>query len=432
MANGTTGGPTRLVLQPKPSTTRYSSLVKYGGYALAGGISFAYLVVLSSGRKEPQWEQPTNFVTSSHPLILHVVEKPPSPPPEPPSQPQAQSPPSIPPRQTTPPPQSTSPPKPDPFAERRKKMLLAALDAPVLVKNWQYDEWKQNGQPLPLHTQLLGTTHPQTLEIPPVWQGTYPPGWQGATPNRIAAAHSSWPLTPPWATNTIGRSQQFWQQSSGATAAQWLGSSPQPPLSPYTIQAGTIVPAVLSHGINSELEGPCSALVTQNVYDSATGHYLLIPQGARLDGYYDTELEGNQARLNTLWKTLYFPNGWSLALSGMPSVDGGGMIGLTDQVNRHFFQRYGTALMLSAITAGVTLATYRNHSFFYDDPREAATYGMGNVLGRAIAEDLYRGMRVRPTITIRAGLPFDLRVTQDIVFPGPYPFTTQMAQTGGE
>jgi len=181
-----------------------------------------------------------------------------------------------------------------------------------------------------------------------------------------------------------------------------------------------LIPAILTEAITSDLEGPVSALVTRPVYDSLTGQFVLIPQGARLDGFYDSEIAGHQTRLNTLWKTLYFPNGWSLALNGMPSLDQGGMMGLTDHVNRHFFQRYGTAVVLSAITAGISLATYRNRGFFYDDPATAATYGAGNVLGRAVAEDLSRGMRVRPTLTIRAGTPFNLRVTQDLTVPGPY------------
>jgi type IV secretory pathway VirB10-like protein len=96
------------------------------------------------------------------------------------------------------------------------------------------------------------------------------------------------------------------------------------------------------------------------------------------------------------------------------------MMGLTDQVNRHFFQRYGTAAVLSAITAGISLATTQHQGFFYDDPATAATYGVGNVLGRAVAEDLARGMRVRPTLTIRAGTPLHLRVTQDLTVLGPY------------
>jgi type IV secretion system protein VirB10 len=181
-----------------------------------------------------------------------------------------------------------------------------------------------------------------------------------------------------------------------------------------------LIPAILVEAINSELEGPVSALVTRPVYDSVTGQSVLIPQGARLEGVYDSEIAGSQTRLNTLWRTLYFPNGWSLALNGMPSTDQGGMMGLTDQVNRHFFQRYGTAAVLSAITAGISLATYGHRGFFYDDPATAATYGVGNVLGHAVAEDLSRGMQVRPTLTIRAGTPLHLRVTQDLTLPGPY------------
>jgi type IV secretion system protein TrbI len=116
----------------------------------------------------------------------------------------------------------------------------------------------------------------------------------------------------------------------------------------------------------------------------------------------------------------------------MPGSDRRGLAGLSDQVNRHFLQRYGTAAVLSVITAGVSLAVHQHNGFYTYEPEEAAIYGAGTVLGRAVAEDLRRAMQIRPTVTVREAYPFLLTVTQDIVFPGPYPFDRQIAFTGRE
>lgn len=407
---------TRIVLHPQPPTTRYSPLVKYGSLVVVAGIVVGYLTVLSSQRATPQWEQ-GRLVTVNRPLIDRVAT--PSPPEPPPPAPPApapvvlQSPPP-------PPPRSHQPRQPDPDAERRKQLRLKAQMAKVLVADFTHERPPgASGVAAPPPAILASAAPPtQVLEIPPAWHDAN--GWQGSPPSWPDRAPGSW--SSPYADAWSGRAPQWSSvpSASGAPAGQWLEASPLPPRSLYTVQAGTVIPAILTEAITSDLEGPVSALVTRPVYDTITGQSLLIPQGARLEGIYDSEIAGHQTRLHTLWRTLYFPNGWSLALHGMPSTDQGGMMGLTDQVNRHFFQRYGTAAVLSAITAGISLATYRNRGFFYDDPATAATYGVGNVLGRAVAEDLARGMRVRPTLTIRAGTPLHLRVTQDLTLPGPY------------
>lgn len=418
--------PTRLVLHPQPPTTRYSPLVKYGSLVLLAGVVVGYLTVLSSHRATQQWDQ-GRLVTVNRPLIERVATPPPPPPPEPPPPAPPAPPPVVLQQPPPPPPRQPQPRQPDPDAERRKQLRLKALMAKVLVADFSTERPSGTlSAAAPLPVMMAAAAPPsQVLEIPPAWQNAT--SWQGTPP--------SWPGTPSFAPPTPasyawqGQSPgnvapwsraPGWSSARNIAAEQWLDAAPLPPRSPYTIQAGTLIPAILIEAINSELEGPVSALVTRPVYDSITGQSLLIPQGTRLEGFYDSEIAGHQTRLNTLWHTLYFPNGWSLALNGMPSLDQSGMMGLTDQVNRHFWQRYGTAAVLSAITAGISLATYHNRGFFYDDPATAATYGVGNVLGRAVAEDLARGMRVRPTLIIRAGTPLHLRVTQDLTLPGPY------------
>jgi type IV secretory pathway VirB10-like protein len=189
----------------------------------------------------------------------------------------------------------------------------------------------------------------------------------------------------------------------------------------------------MTHALNSDLEGTVTALVTEDVFDSIAGQYRVIPRGSRLFGFYDADVRGNVPRLHLAFKTLYFPNGSSLALSGMPGVDSTGMAGVSDHVNRHFWQRYGSAAVLSLITAGISLATYNDGGFYSYSPADAARYGAGQVMGQAVGEDLRQSMRIRPTLTVPEGYVFNLMITQDVMFPGPYPFTTvQVAQGGGE
>lgn len=103
------------------------------------------------------------------------------------------------------------------------------------------------------------------------------------------------------------------------------------PSSPNIVQAGSVIPAALITGIQSDLPGQITAQVTQNVYDSPTGRILLIPQGARLVGEYDSEIAGGQNRVLLAWDRLIFPGGRSIALDRLPGGDGSGMAGLADR-----------------------------------------------------------------------------------------------------
>jgi type IV secretory pathway VirB10-like protein len=299
---------------------------------------------------------------------------------------------------------------------------MKALDAPVLVADFSLAEAprKQGSQTgvTPVAVQPEPGS-PQTLELPPVWPH------EPRFPADVARQG-------PSSTSQVGRQQRFWNQSSWGTSSQWLAAAVQPPRSPYVLNAGTIIPTLLGQAINSDLEGTVSAIVTQDVFDSISGQYLLVPQGSRLFCLYDADVQSAVPRLNLSCKTLYFPNGYSLALDGMPGVDRVGMAGLSDQVNRHFWQRYGTAAVLSLITAGISLAIYQRGGFFTYSPGDAAAYGAGTVMGQAVAEDLRQAMRIRPTITVPEAYRFNVVMTQDAVFPGPYPFAAvQIAQEHG-
>jgi len=125
-----------------------------------------------------------------------------------------------------------------------------------------------------------------------------------------------------------------------------------PPMSPYTVMAGSILPAVLVSGINSDLPGPILAQVCENVLDSATGKYLLVPQGSRLIGAYQNASAYGQQRVQIAWQRLIFPNTSSMDLPQLPGTDQRGYAGFSDQVDHHYLATFGTAAVMSLISAG--------------------------------------------------------------------------------
>jgi type IV secretion system protein VirB10 len=194
-------------------------------------------------------------------------------------------------------------------------------------------------------------------------------------------------------------------------------------VSPYEVKAGTIVPGVMLTGINSDLPGQITAQVRENVFDTETGQYLLIPQGTRLVGLYDHHIVYAQERVLITWKRLIFPNGASLSLKeGMPGTDPLGAAGFTDEVNHHYLRVFGSALLLSVISAGIQLSQIPNWGQDFQGPTagNVLSAAVGQQFGSVAAEMLRRGMNVAPTLEIRPGYPFNIMVTQDIVFPGPY------------
>ena len=200
------------------------------------------------------------------------------------------------------------------------------------------------------------------------------------------------------------------------------------PVNPYEVKAGTIIPAVLLTGISSDLPGQLIAQVREPVFDTESGQHLLIPQGARLIGLYDHQVVYGQERVLITWKRVIFPNATSLSLKdGMPGTDASGAAGFTDQVNHHLIRVFGNALLLSIISAGVQLSQIPSFGQGFTGP------SAGNVLGAAVGQELgqtsneliRRGINIAPTIEIRPGYAFNVMVTQDLVFPGPYDDTVR-------
>jgi type IV secretory pathway VirB10-like protein len=206
-----------------------------------------------------------------------------------------------------------------------------------------------------------------------------------------------------------------------------------PAASPYTVMAGSVIPAVLVSGINSDLPGPILAQVSQNVFDSATGKSLLIPQGGRLIGTYRNASANGQQRVQIAWQRLIFPNTSSMDLPQMPGADQAGYAGFTDQVNNHYLSTFGTAALTSLISAGEMvgqMATFGGGAGYgaygYYQPNQWAMSGemagsaASGQFGSLGQQMLGNGMNHPPTIEIRPGYQFNVMVTADLVFPAAY------------
>lgn len=209
------------------------------------------------------------------------------------------------------------------------------------------------------------------------------------------------------------------------TDAGYLPNQMVAQISPFELKRGSMIPATLITGINSDLPGRITGQVRQNVYDSATGHRLLIPQGTKLFGRYDSEVSQGQERVLVVWTDIIFPNGATLQIGGMAGVDTRGYGGFKDKVDTHFWRIWGNALLVAAIGTGVDMALPQSNRNAFgvsqqDDPTDAARRNFAETFGRVADRTIDRNMDIQPTLEIRPGYNFNILVDQDIVFPGAY------------
>jgi type IV secretory pathway VirB10-like protein len=194
-----------------------------------------------------------------------------------------------------------------------------------------------------------------------------------------------------------------------------------PQLSPYELKRGSVIPATLITGINSDLPGRISAQVSQNVYDSATGYHLLVPQGTKLFGRYDSNVSFGQSRVLVVWTDIIFPNGSTLQIGGMAGTDARGNGGFKDEVNNHYFKTFGSAILLAIIGTGIDMAIPQSSTRSdRDRASDAARRNFAETFGRVTEHTIKKNLDVQPTLEIRPGYKFNVLVDQDIAFPGPY------------
>ena len=185
--------------------------------------------------------------------------------------------------------------------------------------------------------------------------------------------------------------------------------------SPYVLQAGSVIAAALITGIKSDLPGSITAQVTENVYDSPSGAHLLIPQGARLIGQYDSQVAFGQSRVLLVWNRVVMPDGISIVLERLQGTDPQGFSGLEDEVDYHWGQLFKAAALSTLLGVGTQIGSDDEESEIAQAIRESAQGTASNV-GQQIVG---RQLNIHPTLTIRPGFSVRVIVNRDLVMQ-PY------------
>jgi type IV secretion system protein TrbI len=164
------------------------------------------------------------------------------------------------------------------------------------------------------------------------------------------------------------------------------------------------------------LPGRIIGQVSRNVYDSATGQYLLIPQGTKIFGRYDSDVSFGQQRVLVAWTRLVFPNGSAINIEGMAGTDQAGAGGFNDRVNNHWGRTIKSALLISVMGAGIENLTASKNS---DDVAEAIRSSFGDTFSAVAKKSVERNLAVQPTLEIRPGYRFLIVVDKDMILK-PY------------
>ena len=192
---------------------------------------------------------------------------------------------------------------------------------------------------------------------------------------------------------------------------------PQPPLSPYEIKAGTVIPAALITGLNSDLPGMATAQVTEPVFDHRTGRVLLIPQGARLIGKYDSQVGYGQDRVLLVWTRLIYPSGRSVELGGMIGADATGAAGLSDRVDAHLpvlARAIGLSTLIAIGAAEAQNSQARGSDNLVLQDAASGVSAQASQTGQRLVE---RDLQRAPTLRIRPGFPVRVMVDKDLILP---------------
>jgi type IV secretion system protein VirB10 len=210
------------------------------------------------------------------------------------------------------------------------------------------------------------------------------------------------------------------KDGGGRTPQGYSDNTRMPQVARLELKAGTVIPGLLITGLNSDLPGAVLGQVSANVYDSATGNYVLIPQGSRIMGAYDSKVSHGQKRIGIVWNRIIYPDGSSLNISGSPGTDLAGYSGIKGRVDNHYGQLLSAAFFSSVFAGAADIATGgRNNSNSGNESksiRDVIVETAGAEIAAIGAKMADRALDIQPTIKIKPGQRFNVMVQQDVVF----------------
>ena len=290
-------------------------------------------------------------------------------------------------------------PNPADEAERARRMREAALA----------DEAAR----APVFFQLQSGTSGQTVaDTRPAYRD--PALDLGSELLALAALPQGAPSAFGASTDTNLQSRKLAFASDGPASDIYNAHRIQDPASPYQVMAGTLIPASLVTGINSDLPGTIVAQVTQPVFDTVTGQHLLIPQGSRLIGRYQSEVSSGQDRALVTWDRIMFPDGSSIVISA-PGADAQGFAGLSDRTDHHWGRVFAAAGLATILGIGAELGADGD-----GDIERAIRRGTTDTINQAGQRVVDRNLGIQPTIKVRPGWPVRVVVTRDLILR-PHP-----------
>ncbi len=249
----------------------------------------------------------------------------------------------------------------------------------------------------------------------PIMTGSFPP------------VGGSAPATEEYDLNQQNGKRKFQQEEEG----DYLKTTRIAPISRWVVERGDKIVAILPTKVVSDLPGDLIAEVKDDVYDSPSHKFILIPAGALLAGEYNSSVSYGQGRVQVIWTYLRFPDGSFINLDKFVSHAADGAVGLKDQTDNHIKRLVGGVLMSSIFAAGIQIS--QNHSgsnstLAYPSTSQIAASAVGQQAAQLGEQITSRNLNVQPTLKIRPGEPFYVSVQKSMVFPGPY----EPMKIGGE
>jgi len=321
-----------------------------------------------------------------------------------------------------PPPQPITQPV-DPQAEIRKQQLAhqyarlqQAVEGPTGAREANASATPTPGDPAQAEVAQLNS-----LLRTPVAAASAPETGAAALRQPQAAAGASDSEQSYESQNGQAEKRQF-LESRETSEGDYLKTTRLPPLSPWVVQRGTVIPAALPHKLVSDLPGDLIAEVTRDVYDSPTQKYVMIPAGSRLVGEYNSSVTYAQNRVQVVWTAIYFPDGSFIDLDRMPSQAADGAVGLKDKVDNHWARVIGGVALSSLFAAGLQVS--QNHTngsvLQYPSTSQVIASAVGTQAAELGQQITSRNLNIQPTLKIRPGEIFAVSVKKDMIFPGPY------------
>ncbi|MBH5385008.1 TrbI/VirB10 family protein [Bradyrhizobium diversitatis] len=300
-----------------------------------------------------------------------------------------------------------APPLGPPLPGDLGKPVLNARAAPNTMAATSDPETQQRSQEI--EAARVSRLFAQTAE--------QPQGVGQVIPNASAGTTTTPAATPPVDAGSAQNMQDRKTAFLNASTDKRTVSSDrlEAKVSPYVVQAGTVIPAALITGIRSDLPGQVTAQITEAVWDSPSGKYLLIPQGAKLIGQYDSSVAFGQSRILLVWTRIIMPDGNSIVLERQPGADTGGYAGLEDEVDNHWGMLFKAAVLSTMLSVGAEAGTSQDENNLL----QAIRSGASNSISQTGQQIVQRQLNIQPTLTIRPGFPVRVIVTRDLVL-APY------------